>query len=246
MFKKYLQGRIDLNWQLGIALILIFGGLRFIAVLYGIQSGDNKYLSIVFCLMILAPFALLTQKGRRFIKFQKPATWWSIVLSLLLGALSCTVVYLLGHWLYGNGMANWFRYIGESYPVDLQAIPTRDKQAYFIVFSIIGMTFSPFGEELLYRGLVHGSFVRGWGERRAALVDSIAFGLTHLAHFGLVYDGATWSFYFFPALTWVVLMFLTGLVFNACKNISNSIVGAIVGHAGFNVTMTYWIFYPIF
>ena len=246
MLRKYLSGKLALNAWLGIVLILLFGTVRFAAVLYGIQSGDNKYLSVIFFLMILTPYAMLTKEGRKFIKIQKPKGVLPVVYSLLLGSLICLAIFGLGQVLYGSGISNWFRYIGESYPVDLKTISHEDKKIYFIVFLIIGMTFSPFGEELLYRGLVHGSFATGLGERKAALIDSAAFGLTHLAHFGVIYYNGTWSFYLWPAVIWVLLMFASGLVFNYCKAISDSIVGAIVGHMGFNIAMTYVIFYHIF
>ena len=108
------------------------------------------------------------------------------------------------------------------------------------------MTFSPLGEELLYRGLVHGCFLNKFGEKKSALIDSAAFGVTHLAHFGIVYNNNIWDFYLIPGLLWITLMFLTGLVFNISKSISNSILGAIVSHMAFNITMTYLIFYKIF
>ena len=49
------------------------------------------------------------------------------------------------------------------------------------------MTFSPIGEELFYRGIVHGSFTGRFGEQKASFFDSLTFAITHLAHFGIVY-----------------------------------------------------------
>jgi len=130
--------------------------------------------------------------------------------------------------------------------VDFNNISAADKKIYFFVFLGIGMTFSPIGEELLYRGLVHGTFLKKFGEYRSAILDSLAFGVTHLAHFGLIYNNEAWSFYLVPGLFWVLLMFLTGLICNVSKSMSDSIVGAIVCHMAFNITMTYLIFYKIF
>ena len=69
------------------------------------------------------------------------------------------------------------------------------------------------GEELLYRGVVHSSFVSKYGEQKASYIDSVAFAITHLAHFGIVYIAGVWDFFLIPALIWVFLMFVTSQLF---------------------------------
>lgn len=246
LVKPYLHGRLRLDWPFGLALILGFGALRGAAVLYGIQTGNNQYLSLVFLAMIVLPFAVLSRAGRRAIGIRRPRRAVALLPALLVGGATCFAIFLLGQWLYGESPANWFRYIGESYPLDFATVSAADKRIYFFVFVLIGMSFSPLGEELLYRGLVHRSFVPALGDRGAALVDSAAFGLTHLAHFGIVYLNDSWTFLPVPALLWVTLMFLTGLAFNSAKAVSGSIWGAVLGHMAFNITMTYLIFYIVF
>lgn len=49
------------------------------------------------------------------------------------------------------------------------------------------MTFSPVGEEVFYRGIVHACLVPRVGATWASLLDSAAFALVHLAHFRLVW-----------------------------------------------------------
>ena len=246
MLKDYWKGKIKFDWTLGLLLILIFGILRFATVLYGIQSGDNKYLSLIFILMIVLPFFLLSKQGKKFIKIKRPKNLTALFYSFLLGGIICILIFFLGQFLYENTLSNWFRYIGESYPVNLEALSISDKKIYFVIFLIIGMTFSPFGEELLYRGLFHGSLLNRFGESKSAIMDSLAFGLTHLAHFGIIYQNGSWNFYLIPSLIWIALIFVTGLAFNYCKKISDSIWGAIIGHMAFNMAMTYLIFYEIF
>ena len=116
---------------------------------------------------------------------------------------------------------------------------------YFAIFAIIGMTFSPIGEELLYRGLIHQSFVPKFGNNKASILDSLAFAVVHLAHFGIIYTNGNWKFLIIPAILWITLMFLTSRLFYYCKIKTDSIYGAIIGHAGFNLAMTYFIFYHI-
>lgn len=246
MLKVFWNSKIQVNWILGVLLILFFSSLRFGAVLYGIQSGNNSYLSLVFFLMILTPYVLFDKNGRRQIGLKAPKNSISLLYAFLSGAIICTLIYWLGKSLYGNTLSNWFQYIGESYPVDLERIPYQDKRTTFIIFLIIGITFSPFGEEILYRGVIHSSFVRDLGNTKAAVIDSLAFGIAHLAHFGIVFTNGEWKFLLIPSLIWVVLIIFTGLIFNYAKYFSDSILGPIFCHMGFNVLMTYLIFYQLF
>jgi membrane protease YdiL (CAAX protease family) len=110
---------------------------------------------------------------------------------------------------------------------------------------IVVMTFSPIGEELFYRGVVHQAFKEGLGESWASVIDSAAFALTHLAHYGIVYIAGGWKFLPLPSLFWVSIMFLTCLVLNRVRRESGSIVGAILTHAGFNFAMGFLIFYAL-
>lgn len=107
------------------------------------------------------------------------------------------------------------------------------------------MIFSPIGEELLYRGVVHGSFVSKFGEGKASIFDSSAFALTHLAHFEIVYVLGIWHFLPVPALIWVLSMFAVSQLFFQCKQFCGSIWGAVIAHSGFNFMMMYLIFYQL-
>ena len=107
------------------------------------------------------------------------------------------------------------------------------------------MIFSPIGEEFLYRGVIHGSFVSKFGEIKASVFDSLAFAFTHLAHFGIIYIAGNWSFLPVPALLWIVSMFFVSQIFFRCKLMCDSIFGAVFSHAGFNFAMMYFTFYHL-
>ncbi len=246
MLKPFLRTRINYSWQLGLTLILVFGFLRIWAVRYGIESGNNSFLSVVFIAMALLPFLLLSKSGRKQMGIRRIQNPLWIPAGFLVGAVSCLLIYAIGQLAFGDTMSNWFRYIGSTYPLDFETVSDVDRKIYFWIIAGIGMTFSPFGEELLYRGLVHDSLAQKWSERTAAMLDSLAFGLTHLIHFGWVFHAGEWQLLSFPAICWVALMFATGLVFNLCKSMSNSIWGAVIAHMGFNLTMTFCIFYLIY
>ncbi|MGB5271839.1 MAG: CPBP family intramembrane glutamic endopeptidase, partial [Eudoraea sp.] len=167
-------------------------------------------------------------------------------ISFVLGVFASTIIFFLGKYLYQESIENWFVYISKSYssiPVD--ELKGDNKLVYFAMFAVIGMTFSPIGEELLYRGLIHQSFVPKFGNNKASILDSLAFAIVHLAHFGIVHTNGNWKFLFVPAFLWMTLMFLTSRLFFYSKNKTGSIYGAILSHAGFNFAMTYFIFYYI-
>lgn len=246
LFKPVFGKKLRYNAVFALGLILLFGISRFFAVRYGIASGNNTYTSLIFGLMILAPFVLLSKKGRKHMGLARPRNPIWVLYAFIYGILMSLLVCVLGVLFFKKTVANWFVYIGESYPLDLATISGDDKIIYFAVFLLIGISFSPLGEEFLYRGMIHGSLANKFGQRGAALIDSAAFGLTHLAHFGIIYVSGIWEFLPVPAFLWVVLMFLTGLLFNFCKSRAGSIWGAVVSHMGFNVGMTYLIFYYLF
>jgi membrane protease YdiL (CAAX protease family) len=121
----------------------------------------------------------------------------------------------------------------------------EDRLIYFIIYAVIGMLFSPIGEEFLYRGIAHESFAAQLGGRPAALIDAGAFALTHLAHFGVVFVAGAWAFLPLPALFWVTAMFVASLAFYRFRKLTGSLSGAVAAHAGFNLGMNWVIFYAI-
>jgi membrane protease YdiL (CAAX protease family) len=154
-------------------------------------------------------------------------------------------MFLVASTLYDNTINNWFVYISRSYPIASAGFPLDEKWSIFWVYALIGMIFSPIGEELFYRGLVHESFALQWGDRKASVVDSAAFALTHLAHFGIVYLSGTWEVLVLPGLLWIGLLFGTCIIFFFCRQKTGSILGAILSHAGYNFAMTYFIFFYV-
>lgn len=236
---------VSYNYKLGLFLILLFGIPRFILVLEANASGGGYGLvSFIFILMWFTPLILLTKDGRRNIGIRKPTNSIWLLYSFLIGALFCLLMYVLAKLLFGDTINNSFVYISRSYTVPLDVLSTN-RLTMFLMFSLVGMTFSPIGEEILYRGVVHGTFVPRFGENVASVFDSLAFALTHLAHFGIVYNLGGWHFLPLPSLFWVLGMFVACRLFFLCKQKTDSILGAIVAHAGYNVGMMYVIFYHI-
>jgi membrane protease YdiL (CAAX protease family) len=238
--------KLKFNWKFGLILILLFSIPRFFFVLKANQTGNYNFTSIIFIIMWLTPFILLTKKGRKTIGIAKPKNFINLIYAFILGVLVCSILFVLGRFLYHDSIENWFVYISNSF----KSIPQNELQGvnrtyYFLMFTAIGITFSPIGEELLYRGIIHQSFVKSLGNNKASILDSLAFALVHIAHFGIIFSNDSWIFPIIPSLIWVLFMFLTSRMFFYCKTISHSIYGAIISHAGFNFAMTYFIFYHI-
>ncbi|WP_237708808.1 CPBP family intramembrane glutamic endopeptidase [Gillisia marina] len=242
---KIKLGLLKFDWKFGLVLILLFGIPRFLFVLEANRTGNYNFTSLIFLLMWITPFILLTKQGRRKIGIKKPEKYIWLVYSSLLGIVICAIVFFIGQVLYDTSISNWFNYISNSYTIPAKNLEGSGRHIYFAIFAFIGMTFSPIGEELLYRGLIHESFVPKFGENTASVIDSLAFATVHLAHFGLIYSSGSLRLLFIPAILWMLLMFFTSRLFFYCKKRSGSIYGAILSHAGFNLAMTYFIFYYI-
>ena len=229
----------------GLLLVVLFGTVRMLLVLQANVTGSYQVVSVVFVAMALLPVILLTRTGRRRVGLEMPARWRWMLAAALAGAAASLLTFGLFSAAWGDSLRNAFVYIGGTYSVVPDDVSAADRAIYFVIFAVIGLTFSPIGEELLYRGIVHESLATQWGAVRATLTDAAAFAMVHLAHFGIIYAGGGWSVFAAPALLWVVMMFASSLVFTAFRRLTGSVAGAIVSHAGFNLAMTVVIFYGL-
>ena len=230
------------NWKFGLALVLLICIPRFILVMQANVTGSYQVIGIVMAVSALVPFIFLNREGIRQIGIVRPSSMRMVLASLVIGLIAGLFLYVIGEWLFGEGEGNWYRYIGRSYRIP-EGISANDKMVLFAITAGMGMIFSPIGEELFFRGIVHDAFARSMGENGASLADSAAFALTHLAHFGLIYTGQQWELLVRPALLWVIAMFLVSRLFFYFKQASGSLLGAILCHAGFNLGMIYSIFF---
>ena len=230
------------NWQFGLFLIIIICIPRFFLVLNANTSGNYGSIGIIMFLSAIAPFIFLTKYGRKEIGLTRPEKYRWLFIAFISGLVFSFLLHFLGQYFYGNTYENWYNYIGRSYKIPA-GINFQDKKVLFIIMAVTGMTFSPVGEELFFRGIVHAGFAKSIGENKASLVDSAAFALTHISHFGLVFISNQWNFLTVPTLIWVSSMFVVSLLFFVCKIYCGSILGAIICHAAFNLGMIYCIFY---
>ena len=239
LYHRLWERIFPVKWVLGLSLVLLFGIPRFILVLNSYESGQSQWLSIVFTIMCFTPLIFLKKAGRRKMGIRKSTQPLWLLWGFLLGCGMCLLLFAISRLLFGLEISNPFVYIGSA------TSTAGGSGVYFLIYMIIIMTFSPIGEELFYRGVVHQAFRERLGEGKASMVDSAAFALTHLAHFGIVFAAGGWKLLPGPALLWVCAMFFTCMVFNRVRQESGSIFGAILTHAGFNFGMGFLIFYAL-
>lgn len=240
--KPFWNRFFNFNWKFGLFLILIICIPRFILVLHANASGNYSYIGLIMVISAIAPFIFLTEYGRKKIGITKPEKYNWLLIAFVSGLIVSILLYFLGQSLYGKSYENWYNYIGKSYKIPT-AINKDDKAILFTIMALTGMTFSPIGEELFFRGIVHSSFAKSIGDKKASIADGSAFAVTHISHFGLVFIKKQWNFFPIPTFIWVVSMFLVSVLFFTFKKYSGSILGAILCHSAFNVGMIYCIFY---
>ena len=240
--KPFWSRYFKFNWKFGLFLLLIVCVPRFFLVMNANETGNYSLIGIVMLFSALIPFLFLSKYGRKKTGINATKKWKYLILALAIGLLFSIGLYLLGQGLYGQSYENWYEYIGKSYNIP-ENISVQGKRTMFIIMAITGMLFSPVGEELFFRGIVHGSFANSVGNKKASIIDSSAFALTHISHFGLVFVANNWDFYVVPALLWVASMFIVSLLFFEMKKRTDAIWGAVLCHSGFNLGMIYCIFY---
>lgn len=242
--KPFWSKIFSFNWKFGLFLILVICIPRFVLVLHANETANYAYIGMIMLISAIAPFVFLSKYGRNKIGIKKPTKWQWLGIAFIIGILFSVALYILGELLYGNTYENWYHYIGKSYNIP-EAIDAQSKLVMFGIMALTGMLFSPIGEELFFRGIVHSSFANSVGDRKASLIDSAAFAIVHISHFGLIFVNQEWKFLLVPTLIWVLSMFLVSILFYICRKRSGSILGAILCHSAFNLGMIYCIFYPI-
>lgn len=220
--KPFWRMFFSLNCKFGLFLILLICVPRFLLVLNANETANYRYIGLIMLVSAVAPFVFLSKAGRKAIGMKKSTgkSWWWF--AFILGLLLSAVLYVAGVLLYDNSIENWYVYIGKSYNIP-NGIKGNDKLIMFLIMAFMGIVFSPVGEELFFRGIVHLSFAKSLGNFKASLIDSLAFALTHLSHFGMIFFSGKWTLLPLPALIWVSGMFIVSLVFNLCRTKTGSL-----------------------
>ncbi|MBB3698616.1 CPBP family intramembrane metalloprotease [Flammeovirga yaeyamensis] len=242
LLHSFWQKKLSFDVKTGCILIGIFCFPRFLLVLHANQTSSYQFIGLVMTIYAITPFLFLNKAGRKHIGLQLPQNYNWLMLALIIGVSFSLLLYVVGILLYSDSYQNWYVYIGKSYNIQ-EGMPADQKLIMFFIMAITGMIFSPIGEEFLFRGLIHESFAASLGDQKASMIDSLAFAITHISHFGLVFINNQWDFYLLPCLLWVAGMYVVSRLFFYYKMKIQSIWGAVLCHSGFNLGMTYCIFY---
>ena len=239
------RGWLGLDAKSGWILLGLFSFARVALVLLANVTRSYALVSVLFVVMALTPLLLLGRLGRQRIGLTWRLRPSGVLFGIVLGASCCAAMIVSSNVFFGLGEDNAFVYVAGSYSGLPPVMSDAERLILFGIFALVGMTFSPIGEELFYRGLVHECFAGRAGEGRAACIDAAAFAVVHLAHFGLVWSATGWVLLPLPALWWLCGMFITALAFNWSRRASGSILGAVAAHSSFNLLMTAWFFFGI-
>ena len=225
------------TWVLASGIAALLAIPRFIFML----QGNTNYVLILFAVMWFIPTLLLNRTGRKQIGITTPhrARW--LTLGFPLGIAAALMLHYIGYALFDRSRDNWFITIMNSFNSNDIIQSIGHNLLFFLVFALPTMIFSPIGEEFFYRGIMHEAFLEKFGSRAAVLANASFFGVTHLAHHGLVIQP---RLEVLPsAVLWIILMMLISVLFSVIRKKSGSIWGAVFCHAGFNLGMMWSIFY---
>lgn len=239
LLRKLWQQRLPPLWVVCIVIAIVAAMPRF----YWLLHNNYNAVIFIFIFFITLPFILLTREGRRSIGFRK-IRFPSLIACFMAGISISFLVYLVGRWLHGHGESHWYVVVMKSFDRDGVVAQLQGNVFLFLAVTLPTMIFSPLGEEFFFRGLLHDALSQRWGAGTAAVADPAFFGVTHLAHYGLVIAGGTLTWQS-TAFLWVVLMAASSVLFYQARRWAGSIWGAVACHSGFNFAMMYIIVYII-
>jgi len=228
------------NWILIIILYILFFIMRGI----GCLGPENLRILILisFGLMWPLPFIFYSRMGWKAIgirKIQKPL-WF--LWGFLLGVGAAFLVYFIGWEIFGNTNDHWYMAILDQV-ISEENRMYIDTTTLFFIATGPAIVFSPIGEEILFRGMIHETAKNSKKIWQGTIINSLAFGLIHIFHYGIAYDASEGlTVHLWTGLLWFVLMVGVSIIFTLCRERSKSIFPAIVAHSAFNLAMNVTIF----
>ncbi len=234
-------------WRSGVShpwvfVLVLAAGLASLRALGTLGPGTWRWvLPLGFVVMAVLPWMLMTAQGRRSIGLQRARRGFYYWAAVALGASMALAVGVLGVTLFGNTADNWYVSIANAYRNTLDTRTLTWWQLH-LFFTIPACIFSPIGEEIFFRGVLHRALQSRFGAQWALVCEAGLFGLVHLCHHGLWLAASGWSLRPVSGLLWVVLMFATAVLFSWLRQRCGSLGPAILAHAAFNAAMNTFIF----
>jgi membrane protease YdiL (CAAX protease family) len=220
--------------------ILILILYIFLALIRGLGAFGHENIRMLimvgFILMWFLPFLFFSKHGRRSIGIKKVENPLWLLWGVLIGSFAAFAILGIGALFTMNNIEHWYISIVNQVisPEMRELLPFV---SIFFMTTIPSMIFSPIGEELFFRGMIHETIREKTGEKIATLVNSFAFALVHIFHYGFVLDGTKLQYLVGPGIVWFLLMFTLSVLFTVCRKKSGSIFPAILAHSSFNLVM---------
>lgn len=231
--------RLQPLWLTSLLGALLLAIPRFVWML----QDKYSYIILLFVVMGSLPLIIINKSGRSQMGFIRPHFKW-ILVSFVFGAAAAITIYFVGLLVIAERENHWYYFIMNSFNKGDIIASIKPSVVLFLLFALPSMIFSPLGEEFFFRGFLHETWKQRWGSTPAHLADSLLFGITHLAHYGLFYKNSSLQLLPFSSL-WVLLMMAVSVLFYFVRNRSGSIWSAVAAHAGFNLGMMACIVYLI-
>lgn len=159
-----------------------------------------------------------------------PPAW--LLAGFACGAAAAAACAVVAWTVHGGTDLNWFHRHARMLADAAVGLPQGlSVTATFWFLTIPALVFSPTAEEIFFRGYVQHALTDRYGVSRAITWQAVAFGVIHLAHYGV----RPWQPGLIPV--WVVSMFGVGWVLGWIRHRSGSLWPAMVAHAAFNLVM---------
>jgi len=222
---------------------VILLGLAFTALRAAAMLGPAAWRPLFFihCLfMIATPWLLLSREGRQAAGIRRGGSPAMYAAALVFGVTAASLCHLIGYGLFGTGVDNWYVSVANSFRA--QPTPGLSTMQLYLIFTIPGILFSPFGEEIFFRGVLQRSLEGRFSTRTSTLIEAGWFGAAHLIHHGLLLTAAGVSLLWKSAPLWFLLMTALSIGFAWLRKKAGAVWPAVAAHAAFNATMNAFIF----
>ncbi|UNC91162.1 CPBP family intramembrane metalloprotease [Candidatus Contubernalis alkalaceticus] len=221
-----------------VVMFVLLGIIRII----GLVREEINVVVLGFLIMWVLPVVFFHKNGRGKIGIKKADNRVWLLLSFFIGVLGAGVIYWLGHLLYGTGTENWGMTVVREYSAQGEALTP----GVFVVITFLSMLFSPIGEELFFRGMIHEVLAKRLSSYKwAGFLSSISFAAIHIPHYDLIFAGRGFTNTFVPMSLWFLFMFLVSYLFIYARSKSGSIFGAILCHSGYILGMNSYIYFAL-
>ena len=133
--------------------------------------------------------------------------------------------------------------IGSQYlPAESEDWGIEGKFSLFLMVTIPSIIFSPIGEEIFFRGMIHNSVKIKWNEKTATIVNGLVFAGIHIVHHGIIRDNTGFYFLIIPGIIFFLLMLVFSWLCTLLRNKSDCLYPSILCHSTFNLMMNITLF----